>query len=458
MDPDLRDRRQSLRVIASEVIMVITVIITVVILALLVSGYWLNSNFEVERQGMLQIHSTPTGANISVDGDSPWFQRTNTSKVLPSGAHEVVLTKDGYDSWSKTVVVSEGLLYRVDYPRLFLLEREKSVFYDTAAVTFATISPDRNSILIVNNTTNWELLKLNSDEPNATPLDISKLTAFTGATKEKLFTSEIISANWDSNCEHILFELRDATGATEWVLLDVKNPAKSINITREFAINFSELRIFDNSANNLIGVSDGTLRKIDVNGRQISAPIATGVEHYDFFESDIIYSTADAVYLTKLNRTDPPTLVANVGSARPYLSRFYDDKYITLITENSFSLLKKEDFSEVISSALSFSPTNIKIGQGGSFIFMQQDLDVTVLDMETLSVVNWTLDSPTYGWLDGNMVYTVSEGTLIVYDYDGLNRRELSHDVSSHFPVSITDNKWLYYFSDGAILREIIAQ
>ena len=85
MDAESRARRQSFRVIFSEIIMVITVIVTVVILALLVSGYWLNSNFELERQGMLQINSIPTGASVEVDGDAPWFQRTNTSKVLSSG-------------------------------------------------------------------------------------------------------------------------------------------------------------------------------------------------------------------------------------------------------------------------------------------------------------------------------------------------------------------------------------
>lgn len=91
-------RKQSRRVIISEVIMVISVVLMVAILALLVSGYWLNSDFTVERQGMLQISSFPTGANVEVDGDAPWYQRTNTSKVLSSGEHSIKLVKDGYDT------------------------------------------------------------------------------------------------------------------------------------------------------------------------------------------------------------------------------------------------------------------------------------------------------------------------------------------------------------------------
>ena len=69
MDP-VKARRQSIKIIASEAIMVAAVIITVIILAFLVSGYWLNSNFEVERGGMLQVSSLPTGANVEIDGQA----------------------------------------------------------------------------------------------------------------------------------------------------------------------------------------------------------------------------------------------------------------------------------------------------------------------------------------------------------------------------------------------------
>ena len=120
MDAEKKQRLQSLKVIISETIMVLAVIISVAVLALIVSGYWIGSGFKVERQGMLQISSMPTGADISIDGDSSWLQRTNTSKVLLSGEHSIVLTKEGYDSWSKTINIQEGLLYRLHYPRLFL--------------------------------------------------------------------------------------------------------------------------------------------------------------------------------------------------------------------------------------------------------------------------------------------------------------------------------------------------
>ena len=57
MDIEARARRQSRRIIISEALMVITVIITVLILGFVVSGYWVGSDFKIERQGLIQIYS-----------------------------------------------------------------------------------------------------------------------------------------------------------------------------------------------------------------------------------------------------------------------------------------------------------------------------------------------------------------------------------------------------------------
>ena len=175
MDAEKKQLRQSLKVIFSEAVMVVAVIISVVVLVLIVSGYWINSDFKVERQGMLQISSIPTGADIQIDGDSAWLQRTNTSKVLPSGEHTILLTKDGYDSWSKTVTIKEGLLYRVHYPRLFLNNRTPEELLNVDGTTATFISPDHNSIILANKTTKWQLINLREETPTLSPLDISKV-------------------------------------------------------------------------------------------------------------------------------------------------------------------------------------------------------------------------------------------------------------------------------------------
>lgn len=372
MDTEARARRQSLRVIISEIIMVVTVVITVIILAFLASGYWLNSDFEVERQGMLQIHSIPTGANITVDGDSPWFQRTNTSKVLSSGEHEVILSKDGYDSWHKVITISEGLLYRVNYPRLFLLERTPSDYYATTeTVTTALTSPSHNYLLLGNDdATVYTVLRLNSDAPETTTLDLLNLQPADSNTSSgaELFSEILPTLTWDDG-------------------------------------------------NNLIAAIGKKRYKINWRDNKVAAII------------------------DKQEPEEEPDLPGE-------LFHFYDEKYGAVLNDNTLTIYKKSQKPEVFFTAeLSFVPEVLKIGGSGGFVFMQSGTNVAVLDMEIMSIIEWSLDSDDYGWLDGNMLYAIKDGNLIVYDFDGKNRRELSTGVAANLPVTITDNKWLYYFS-----------
>ena len=484
MNPEKRAKRQSIRIIVSETIMVLSVILLVTILALLVSGYWLNSDFKVERQGMLQISSEPSGATVDIDGDAPWFQRTNTSKVLSAGEHTITLTKDGYDSWSKTVSIREGLLYRIHYPRLFLTERKPTPVYDLAGTTFATISPDHTKLLLANTATSWQLIDLTQDQLSAKPLSIASILSPEATT----FTGTIIEANWDHNNTHVLMKIQH-DASFEWILLNTGNPREHINLSLEFpTTDFTDIEILDNSASTLLIVSNGNLHKLDLPSRQISDVLIKDIYSYDHYGNEIIYSTKSPTTQIVTGKTDtiPDTTnsaptpsyeigLLNLGSPVPkslftrptatkvFISHFYDDKYLTLLSASdsdstNVTIYKKDNLAETFRGVINMSPNTAKIGYDGEFIIMLKDASVATLDMESLTIREWTLDSASYGWLDDNMLYTVINNNLIVYDYDGLNRRPLADSVSPSFPATVSDNKWLYYASNGKLTRERIAK
>ena len=465
MDPERAKRRQSAKIIISETIMVLAVVITVTILAFIVSGYWLNSDFKVERNGLLQISSVHTGADIYIDGDSSWLQRTNTSKVLSSGEHSVKLTKDGYDSWQKTINISEGLLYRIHYPRLFLQNRTPESLLDVTGTTLATTSPDHNSLILINNTTEWSFINLDSDEIKPEPINISQIFSSVSLAPEAttgLFTGTVQDIKWDYDGTHALFKISN-TDVTEWVLLDVKNPAKSINLTREFGANFNEIQILDNSSNNLLAIRNGNLHKIDVSGKSISAVLAENVTNFDHYNNEVVFSATTTsetpvnyIGFLKLGDDKIITLEETNSPALVTLSRFYDDKYITVLSDHLVSLYKKEDFTKIKDFELTFQPTSIKVGHNGEFITMPLGNQIATLDMEAMSVTEWRPSGTHFGWIDNDMIYTVADNSLTVYDFDGYNQRTIASNVSEHFPAAITNNKWLYYFSDNTLIREKI--
>lgn len=367
MDYDKAKRYQSIKVIFSEIIMFITVIVTVVILAFIVSGYWINEKFEVERQGMLQISSSPTGADVFIDDESSWLQKTNTSKVLPVGEHSIRLTKDGYDSWTKTVNITEGLLYRLPYPRLFPLHRDKTIVYDALGVTEAFLSDDRGKLLLY------------SGSPNDFDID-----DYTGSVS-------ISSSESDDDKMPL------------WTLIDLKShKIEGKTVTRR------------------------TLR-----------------EFFKPQEQDIRDTIEDYKLPRQPKNTD-----------ELIFSRFYDNNYLTIVDDNNIALYKKGETTPILLQELSFTPSDYAQGRDGDFIAFYADSKVATLDMELLSIKEWSVDGNSIGWLDDNMIYTVSDGELIVYDYDGLNRRSIARNVSDRFPIVITGDDWLYYFSNDNLVRE----
>ena len=466
MDPEKRARRQSLRIIVSESLMVFAVVVTVAILAFMVSGYWINSDFKIERQGMLQISSLPTGADVIIDGESAWNQRTNTSKVLASGEHTIGLKKEGYDAWSRTINISEGLLYRVHYPRLFLLEREKQNVLDVSSVTFATVSPNREQALIANNTTEWQTIDLTREQLEPKDFDVSSIftsvSMAPGASKG-LFNAEIYSADWSSNNEKVLINA-SVDDKHEWVLLDIKNPADSINITKLFNADFDKVSITDSSANNFLALLNGNLHKINLGSRQISAVLIKDVIDYDFYDSEIAFSAKSEqseeepyyVGLLKNHGDAPEVIMRSTEKPLVVISRFYDNKYITILQAGFISIIEKDGKKPFLDGQISFAPDELKAGHEGEFQTATSGNIIATIDMEAKTINEWQTEGH-FGWLDSDMIYAVNDGELIVYDFDGLNRRVVTKNVSSHFPVTVTSDKWLYYVSDNQLIREIIA-
>ncbi len=467
MDLERTKRRQSLKVIISEAIMVIAVILMVTVLAFIVSGYWVGSDFKIERQGLLQISSVPTGADVKIDGASSWLQKTNTSKVLSAGEHKIILTKDGYDSWEKTINVNEGLLYRLNYPRLFLKNRQSEKVLKTVGVTTVSVSQNRETMILINGTTEWTLVSLNNDTVEYKKLDISKAFSTVSLANNAtigLFTGNILSINWDRDNTHALFKVDSGTNI-EWVLIDIKNVSNSINLTKSFGYDFTVVKIINNSSSTLLATQNGNLHKIDIAGKSLSSVLVENVIDFSQYDNDVVFSalrtdvdTSTEPYyigLLNLNNNQSIKLTTSLTPTKVVLSRFYDNKYITILSDNTATLYEKDNFSKVASFELSFTPEDIKIGHSGEYIVFSLGNKLATLDMESTKLLEWQVEGDNhFGWLDGYMIYTVAEGKLIVYDYDGLNRKMLSSNVSARFPVAITNNKWLYYFSDDTLTRE----
>ena len=139
-------KRHLIRVILAEAGMVLAVILIVVVTLMITMGFFINSEGRLEQTGLVQIHSVPTGASVTIDGETI-FSRTNLSRSLAAGEHHLKLSRDGYDTWERTITMYSGLLLRLYYPRLFLEHRtpETMLTFDHQ-LEFYSVSSERNFI------------------------------------------------------------------------------------------------------------------------------------------------------------------------------------------------------------------------------------------------------------------------------------------------------------------------
>lgn len=441
MNPELA-KRQMIRVAVVEILMVIAVVALASVLILVVSGYSLNENLEISRSGLLQVSSVPTGANVMVDGKM-WFSRTNTSKILSSGRHSVEISKEGYDSWTKTIEVADGLLYRLHYPRLFLQERTKEMVLETSGITFSRVSPKHSLLLVREGGDEWGLVRLDKDKITKQRLAIGQV-------------GEVLGVEWSGDENRVLMKVRQE-GKINWLLVDLATTKKVFDLSSEFGVAMDEVRILDGAGSSLLATVAGGLRKIDVAGRTMSNVLAEKVKRFSYHENDVMMvlgeqETGYALGHLKLGEGELKRIRETEANTEVALVRFYNEKYLVTVAGKKLEVYRQGEV--VLAKELSFAPDGIEVGKKGEFVLMGMGAKIAALDMESMNVTEWGVSGEKVGWLDNNMLYTVLEGELIVYDFDGLNRRQLVKNVSAQFPVMITENKWLYYFSDGKLMRE----
>ena len=125
--------------------MALAIIVLVTILILVVSGYRVKDGLVLEQAGLLKVISHPSGAQVEIDGEK--VGKTEFNRMLDEGTYNVVLKKDGYESWQKDIKIVPGWLMRINYARLLLQDRPMEVVRQFDELNFLAMSPDRNSIL-----------------------------------------------------------------------------------------------------------------------------------------------------------------------------------------------------------------------------------------------------------------------------------------------------------------------
>lgn len=502
MDYEEKKRRQLVRIIIAEVGMVISVIAIVVVATMAAMGFFISDRGTIEQSGLLHLRSLPTGATVELDGVT-LFARTNLQRSVAPGEHYLKLSRDGYDTWEKSIEMTPGVLMRLYYPRLFLLERtpekvltlgEQGAGKETELsnqLEFYVNSTDRNYILYaLNDSAEWRVLDLRGDEVKETILDLSGIlpgmseqssddSKQQNGQKSPIYRFEGVVEKivWSESNEKVLVRVKVAD-ETSWILVNLRNVEKSLNLTKSFGLKFDQVEMIDASANQLYALENQQLRKINAAEGSMSKVLLDHIATFANHGSSLVYLSP-----VRESRAKDGTMVQEVGVYRDgeagstvittivgdtpvkvALARYYNEDYICYTEGSELTILygnlpsyrpegaNLEELKELVSKrTLTTAPETLGVSLNGDYVIAKKGAQFMVTSLEVGDdVYEYDAGTTELKWLDDSMMYTVENGEITVWDFDHQNLRNLGGENVVNRAVTITENgRYMYYLVEN---------
>lgn len=450
-------------------IMTLAVIVIVSITVLLTLGYRINSESGVLEQGaLIQFDSRPNGGQIHIDGQRTSAQTAAKRSVL-AGAHSFMVTRDGYNSWSKDLTLEAGTLTWLDYIRLVPenLQAQQVLNYET--VYGEKASPDNRFILLQQKAEvpTFQLLDLRNREVRSTDISLPQ-EVISEATAEGV-SHRFTMDTWDDSGRYMIVT-HEFNDQREWIVVDTQDVATSVNVTRLFSIGLSDLQFAGTSGSIFFGLSDGIIRKLDLSGSTISRGLVSRVESFSMYDTNILtYVGIDA--------EDQQQRVAGLyrdGDDAPHIirsapldvtlaidtARYSGTDYIAVSEGANVSILEgrypTSSQSEVgttmrVQRELTAvaAPSQLTFSGSGKYLLVQTGKTFSSYEIEYDRLTAATVEanetnSRALRWLDDAHLWVVYDGQVSMRDFDGTNAHNLM-TVEPGFDVTLSPNgRYIY--------------
>lgn len=465
-------RRQFLiRRISLSIIAVLSVIIIAATATLFMMGYRLDSgNRRLEQGALLQFDSKPNNAYVVVD-NLLLGGRTATKHTVVAGRHDIKMTKDDYQDWSRTINLLAGTLTWLDYIRFVPIERTVETVTTHQNMAGAKISPDKKWALLQESVSipQFQLVDLRSSTVKLSVLDLPMSVYSDSETPDVVHSFSIES--WDSGGRYTLLK-HAYSDTTEWIVLDTQNLANTVNVTRVFGTGFKGLEFASTNGKVLYGLTnDGTIRRVDLSAETLSRALVTHAESFSVFDNTILSFIGTSV-------TDASKRVAGVyrdGDEAPHilrtaksneaalkiaLGRYYTSNFVAIAEENVVTVLSgsypsssAQDNSSLAVFAnfeLPGAVSSLSLSPEGDYILAQSGANFVSYEVEHKRIATGSFAVPeaqpasTLRWLDDAYLWNDDGGSLNMRDFDNSNRYSIM-TVEPGFDASLSQNGRFFY-------------
>jgi PEGA domain-containing protein len=462
-------RRQLIKLVATYILMSITVVGLVIVLVLIMLGYQFNrSDGKIEQGGLMQFDTSPTGANVTIDGKS-FGSRTPSKTTAASGQHYVTMQRNGYRPWQKSVELTAGGILWLNYTRLIPNDVTPTNVANFPVLSQMLPSPDNK----------WLAMKENAATPTVTLTNITgddiKTATLTLPQESYTAPSEGQAQSfkfdtWDKDSRYILASHTYDGAKQEWLVIDTTNIANTKNITKLLGITATKA-VFSENDNRTLYVQIGSeVHRVNLSDNSLSAVLLSNVAEFESYDQRLGYVTLP----------DPTTRQRSVGylsegASKPRtiksfsddgliplhfaISKYFSDTYVSIAHGEQIEILMGDlprsdatQASSLVAAATMTIPGGVQylsVQTEGRFITAQQGVSYMVYDLELKKVTTTALrgKAPVTSelrWLDGYTLWSDQDGRLRLYEFDGANQQDIMQ-VEPGFSTSMSQNdKYIY--------------
>lgn len=471
IDPKNR-LRQTILLIIGYILITIAIILATVILLYQAYGFGIGKNGTIIQNSLVFFSSQPNPANIYLNGKLNPSQ-TNTRIVLPAGSYNVKIALKSYHAWRRTVNLQGGMVEHFDYPFLFPTHLNNKIIASfNGNPAFVSQSPNQRWLLVDNPTAVDTFLLYDLNHPTRAPQTIS--------LPSNLFTKANISDSWKviswaNDNQHVLLEhLYD--GKIEYIMLNTANASQSINLSQALAANsFSRISLANKNYNQyfLYNASSGTLSLAALGSPSASKVLSHVIAYKTYGTNTVLYMTAHGapagkVYVREQIGSTIYT-IRTIKAASSYLlntTTYNGVPYVVFGATSSNELYIYHDPVGQLSDNPNQIPVPIQVlhVNNANYLSFSQNAQIIVAEngkqFSTYNIQNshgynyissQALQAPAIHaeWMDGDRLMYVSNGKLVVFDYDHNNVRTLMPTMPQYKPAFSANYNFVYTLAPG---------
>jgi hypothetical protein len=469
LDP-VKQTRNRITLFIGYILVAIAAAIAALVLLNQAYGFGLGKNGQLIQHGLVYFSSQPSPASIYINGQLKG--NTNTRLYLPEDIYNVSLYRSGYYTWQRRIELDGGSVTYYTYPFLLpkTLTTSKIASY-TSAPALMTQSPNRRWLLIskAGSLSDFDLYDLKNPTNPPTPISLPS-DILTKSTDPE--TLQLVA--WSDDNQYVLLE-HTYGSKTEYILVDRSDPSQSINLNNEFGVNPDKLELINDKYNQYYAYDSiaQTVQQLTL-GSQAKTIVAA---HVLAFES---YGTNTLLYFTdKAAPTGDALLKMQVGtnvyilhsfplstSYELNLTQYNGTMYVAASADNSGKVfIYKDPVGQLSQSGIKVAspiqvlnvpdPNYLSFSDNAQFIVAENGSHFGVYDIENQKGYSYQAavpDAPQLhaSWMDGDRLTYVSNGKLIVFDYDHTNQHILVSAASQYLPVFDSNFKYLYTINQNA--------